>query len=98
MAQIFLQPPEFFDFKQSQLGHQWKTWKQRFLIYMDVSDNDSTSDRKKVSLLLHAMGREGIELYNTFPFPAREPSDDRTVPHVQPTLEEVLEKFDDNLD
>ena len=96
MAQIFLQPPEFFDFKQSQLGHQWKTWKQRFLIYLDVSDNDSTSDRKKVSLLLHAMGREGIELYNTFTFPAREPSDDGTVSDVQPTLEEVLETFDDH--
>ena len=69
MAQRFLiQPPEQFDFDHRQLGQAWKAWKQRFLTVLDAADYDTASEKKKISLLLHAMGPDGIELYNTFQF------------------------------
>ena len=48
-----------------QLGHTWKTWKQQFGIFLTASDNDKASEKKKV---LHSLGTEGIEIYNTFVF------------------------------
>jgi hypothetical protein len=71
------------------LGQAWKAWKQQFQIYLNVSDYDSASESKKVSLLLHAMGREDVQLFSTFTFATSEDSE------TQPTLEDVLKKFDD---
>eukprot|EP00118_Oscarella_pearsei_P022044 m.251339 g.251339 ORF g.251339 m.251339 type:complete len:76 (+) comp40334_c0_seq8:269-496(+) len=42
------------------------------MIYLEASDFDQASDRKKISLLLSAIGEEGIALYNTFTFSPRE--------------------------
>ena len=93
---VLLQPPEKFYFEHRQLGQAWKAWKQRFLIYIDAADYDTASNKKKISLLLHAIGSEGIDLYNTFQFLAadRENPDDDT--STQVTFASVLQKFTDH--
>ena len=85
--QLMFHPPPAFDFDNKQLGHAWKTWKQQFEIFLTASDNDNAS-QKKVSLLLHSIGTEGIEIYNTFVFELPQE-------RVNPTYEEVLQKFDE---
>ena len=58
---------------------------QRFLIYIDAADYDTASNKKKISLLLHAIESEGIDQYNTFQFLAADrenPDDDDTLTQV----------------
>ncbi|GBM86008.1 Uncharacterized protein K02A2.6 [Araneus ventricosus] len=40
----------------------WKLWKQRFKLYMD----STSPDNQKVAILLHVIGVECLEIYNTF--------------------------------
>lgn len=95
MAQKFVvQPPPAFQVNQAQLGRAWKNWKQLFLIYLDASDYEEATDRKKVSLLLHAIGTDGIELYNNFSFPPTPSNEEGEV--TGPTFAQVLKKFDDH--
>ena len=86
--QLMFQPPPALDFESRQLGHTWKTWKQQFGIFLTASDNDKASEKKKVSILLHSLGTEGIEIYNTFVF---ELPEERS----EPTYAEVIKKFDE---
>ena len=48
-------------------GHRWK---KKFEIYLKATrqTGDSTSDKAKTSLLLHAIGRDSLEAYRTFAF------------------------------
>lgn len=98
MAQKFIvQPPPPFQVNQVQLSRAWKTWKQLFLIYLDASDYEDATDKKKVSLLLHAIGPDGIELYNNFSFPAADAPQDGERPVASvPTFAQVIKKFDDH--
>ena len=92
-----VQPPPQFDFEHRQPGQAWKQWKQRFDIYLEASDYDSVSEKKKISLLLNALGVEGIELYNTFSFETdseRASAEEESV--AQPSFDAVLKRFDDH--
>ena len=95
MAQRFVvQPPPQFDFEHRQPGQAWKQWKQRFDIYLEASDYDSV---KKISLLLNALGVEGIEFYNTFSFETdSERANDEEESVAQPSFDAVLKRFDDH--
>ena len=59
--------------------------KKRFM----VCDNDDASKKKKRSLLLHALGLEAIEIYETFSF-----TSDEGQTTTDPEFEEVLAKFE----
>lgn len=98
MAQRFVvQPPPPFDCDQRQPGQAWKKWKQRFNIYLEASDYDSASDKKKISLLLNALGVEGIELYNTFDFKEDgESASSEEGSASQTSLDTVLKRFDEH--
>ena len=55
MADIRLQPPEAFDFKNTD---DWTRWKRRFEQFRIASSLDTQSDSKQVSMLLYSMGEE----------------------------------------
>lgn len=45
----------------------WRKWRQRFQIYLKATQQgDSTPSDIKTSLLLHAIGSEGLEVYDSF--------------------------------
>ena len=50
----------------------WKKWRQRFEIYMTGAGKTEANDDVKTSLPLHAIGPEGIEIFNTFTFTEEE--------------------------
>eukprot|EP00118_Oscarella_pearsei_P022042 m.251331 g.251331 ORF g.251331 m.251331 type:complete len:156 (+) comp40334_c0_seq6:269-736(+) len=62
------------------------------MIYLEASDFDQASDRKKISLLLSAIGEEGIALYNTFTFSPREGEEGEATERFL----DVVQKFDDH--
>lgn len=47
------------------LGENWRRWEQRFQIYMTASGADGKDRKIKVAILLHALGEEALEVYNT---------------------------------
>ena len=50
------------------LSENWRRWKQRFNIYMKASGADKQDEGTKIALLLHCVGEEALEVYNTFKF------------------------------
>jgi hypothetical protein len=91
MAQKFVvQPPPQFHFSHRQSRHAWRSWKQRFEIYLGASDYDTAPDRKETSLFLNAIGPDGIEFFNTFTLTEEEKVED------VPKFTAVLKKFDDH--
>ena len=66
-----LQPPAPMNFGGNH-ATEWKQWKQRFEIYLTATGQADADDKLKISLLLHSLGAEGIEIYNTFSLTADE--------------------------
>ena len=44
----------------------WKRWKQCFELYLEVSSISGKEEKKKAVRLLHVVGAEALEVYNTF--------------------------------
>jgi hypothetical protein len=55
---------------QGELATVWRKWKKEFEIYLKATRQagDDTSDGVKTSLLLHAVGSEGQQVYDSFVF------------------------------
>lgn len=51
------------------LGENWRRWEQRFQIYMTASGADGKDEKIKVAILLHALGEEALQVYNTLNLP-----------------------------
>ena len=68
-------PPPSFRPDGDRTGQSWRTWKQGFEVYLAARDLDTAPGKRKVSLLLHFLGPEGVKLYNTFVFRAAIPAD-----------------------
>ena len=47
------------------LGENWRQWEQRFQIYMTASGAEEKNEKIRVAILLHALGKEALEVYNT---------------------------------
>ncbi|GBL80181.1 hypothetical protein AVEN_29157-1 [Araneus ventricosus] len=47
-------------------AESWKLWKQRFKLYMDATSLNTKPESQKVAILLHVIGEECLEIYNTF--------------------------------
>ena len=56
-------------------GQSWKSWKQSFEIYLEAKGVADAGGKRKVCLLLHFLGPDGIKLYNTFDFRPAVPAD-----------------------
>lgn len=48
------------------LTENWKRFKQRFNIYLAASGAGGDDDNKKASILLHVIGEQALEIYNSF--------------------------------
>ena len=83
-----LRPPPPLDFESRQLGPVWKAGRKRFMVYLTASDNDEASEKRKKSLLLHALGPEAIDISETFLFT----KDDGE--KKDPTFDELVARFD----
>ena len=79
-------PPPKFNMNAVNLNEEWKTFKQEMQFYLVASEKDSKSNSIKVSFLLHCMGKEVIQVYNTFVF---DPVTDNMV------YNKVIEMMDD---
>lgn len=67
------------------VGENYKRWRQRFDLYFTASGaNSRLDDGTKVALLLHSIGEEALQIYNTFEFGQQ-----------ARTYTNVLQKFDD---
>ena len=55
-------------------GDQWAAWKEAFEIYICAKGLDDAAGKRKVCLLLHLLGPDGIKIYNTFEFKAEIPA------------------------
>lgn len=59
-----LKPPNF-DVRQGNAAHLWPKFKQNFEIFVNAS-GIAADENRKCNLLLHCMGSDGIEIYNSF--------------------------------
>ncbi len=92
-----LKQPETVSFTGN-IDANWKSFKQRFSLYMTAIGADTKSDGRKVALLLTCTGQQAIDVYNTFDLPDEvviTPARD-SVPAVirGPKYETVLGRFD----
>ena len=79
-----LRPPDALRL-DGNIAENWKRWRQKFELYMMATDIESKADKVQSSTLLHVIGDEALEIYNTFVF---EDDEDKT------KLKTLLEKFD----
>ena len=70
---------------------EWKSFKQRFELYLIASEKNKKPEETKVALLLTIGGSDLLQIYNSFEFPA--PATGGQDPAK--VLKTVLEKFDD---
>ena len=64
----------------------WKRWKQRFELYLKAAEADRKDEEIQVAILLHCIGEDGLEAFNTFEFEREED---------KKKIDVVLTKFDD---
>jgi hypothetical protein len=79
-----VKPPSGFNIDADNLNEEWKSFKQEMKFYLMASEKDGKSDGIKTSLLLHCMGKEAIQVYNTLTF---DPATDNMV------YEKVVERY-----
>jgi transposase InsO family protein len=77
-------PPEPLTF-EGNISEQWDQWKQQFELYITATESDDKTDNTKTSILLTCIGKQGLEIYNTFVF--RNDGD-------KMKLKPVMEKFE----
>ena len=70
----------------------WKSFKQRFELYVLAAGYTNKSDAEKIALLLTIGGDELIEIYNSFEFPEAEPNANG---NADITVAAVIEKFNE---
>lgn len=63
------------------LSENWRRWEQRFDLYLKAMGAETKPDVQKRALLLHSIGEEAIEVYNTFTF-ADDGDDAETLPNL----------------
>ena len=56
-------PPLLFE---GNIKENWKKWRQRFELYLKASGLDSKPAERQVAVLLHVIGPEALDKYNTF--------------------------------
>ena len=77
-------PPSFTSF-DGNVAENWDAWKQELELCLVATEKNGKSDKIKTSILVHCIGKQGREIYNTFTWTT---DDDRL------RFEAVLEKFD----
>lgn len=57
-------PP--FNMQNANLSLEWRNWSKQFQIFMIASNLVEQSDKRKVAILLHHMGPEPLDVFNSF--------------------------------
>lgn len=65
MTQLNLKPPEPFSF-EGNIAEGWKKWIKKFTTFLVATESDKKSDEVKIAILLHAVGEDGQEKFETF--------------------------------
>ena len=50
------------------LAENWRRWKQRFELYIIATEANKKSEKIQSSILLHTIGEDALDVYNTFEF------------------------------
>ena len=50
------------------VAENWRKWKQRWVLYAKASGVDSKDEETQCAVLLHTIGEEALEVYDTFTF------------------------------
>ena len=97
-----LQAPRPMEFTKGNTGEEWKRFKQRFEIYKQASGASEKAEDLQVSLLLHVMGEEALDIFNSFTFANDNEKKDYNVvtekfnQHFVPQQNVVVERFNFN--
>lgn len=78
MSQLHLKPSAPLSF-EGNVSENWKKWYKKFEIYMQATESDKKGDVTKVAILLHAIGEEAQEKYETFDFSEEQQTDYQNV-------------------
>ena len=81
-----VKPPEPLNWTGN-VDCEWRTFKQRFNLYLQALGLDTKPDARKIALLLTVAGPQAVEVFNTFVFAGRDH-------HEQ--FDRVVEKFDEH--
>ena len=80
---MYIPPPPTFRPGDSPSDTNGQSWKQSFEIYLEAKGVADAGGKRKVCLLLHFLGPDGIKLYNTFDFrPAVAADADHDIRHL----------------
>ena len=71
---------------EGNLAENWRHWKQRYELFMTATEASKKSAKIQSSMLLHLIGEDALEVFNTFEFGSEE---DKEKPV------EILKKFDE---
>ena len=78
------EPPNSMSF-DGNVAENWDVWKQELELYLVATEKKGKSNKIKISILLHCIGKQEREIYNNFTWTT---ADDRL------KFETVVEKFD----
>ena len=77
-----MKPPEPLSV-HGNVSENWRRWRQRFELYLTASGLDRKDKKVQRCTLLHIIGEDALEIFNTFQFAADEPDE----------LSSLLQKF-----
>ncbi|XP_061193379.1 uncharacterized protein K02A2.6-like [Saccostrea echinata] len=80
-----LNPPPILSL-EGNLKENWRKFEQLFQIYLTASGMDDKEDKLKTNILLHLIGPDAVEIYNTFEF-----EDARNKLKLKPVLDKFKE-------
>ena len=80
-----LTPPDPLDLDSSNVSDAWRKWRQRFELFSLASGLISKGEGIQAATLLHVVGPDTLEVYNTFSW---EDADDKS------KVAKILEKFE----
>lgn len=82
--QSFTPPPPLS--LSGNLAENWRKWEQRLNLYLAASGLNDKAESRKIAVLLHCIGEEALEIYNTLIIQHADPEDKK--------LSEVLRAFE----
>lgn len=88
----FLPPPSSLVLTGN-VAENWRKFKQRFEVYLEATGANVKSQKTQTSVLLHVIGEEAVEIYNTFTWDIVD-RDQAVIADQNMILEHVLAKFD----
>ena len=78
------------------IAENWRKFRQKFEVYMSATGGGEKEDKIKTSILLHVIGEEAVEVYNTLTWDVHDNANPPVlIPDQQYKLAVVLKKIED---